>query len=189
MSEAEATKSPSASTSQRGGTTRLIVRVVLFVILALCLAAFAYDYLYARPQSEAALERIRLLDEEKLKFAESTFDTDVQQAIGFAPERESPTSNTALEWYRWQGGLPFRRYELWVLYHQDDDGKWVQMSHGLNTPPEDFTSPTPSFQQGGRPQPSVGPEPPPQRRQRPESESGTPASADDGRADQNRTPS
>jgi hypothetical protein len=123
--------------SQAPGSGRIILRIALFAILGVLLCAFAYEYLVARAQSAGALAKIEELDKVMGDRSEPTTDTEIQKAIGFEPIREQRDRETVVERYRWMSAVPFRPpYELWVLYKQGIDGRWMHMSHGLNTSPE-----------------------------------------------------
>ena len=125
-----------ASEAKTGDKLVVVRMVILFALLAACLVAAAYEFGYARAQSFDAIVKIDDLDGKLLQLGQPTTDADIQKVIGFAPIREQPDRNTLVERYRWTSVVPFRTHELWVLYQQGIDGRWLHLTHGLNSPPE-----------------------------------------------------
>jgi hypothetical protein len=156
--------------------TRVMVRIGLFATLGMCLAAAAYEFLYARAQCAGFLTQIEDLDKKKNAFDEPTTDVDVQKLIGFPPLRENRDRDTLVERYVWTSVVPGRKHELWVLYLRGLDDRWLHMTHGMNSPPElildeEFLR-RPASNEAG-PRTPLGPEPP-QAKQDPASESEAP---------------
>lgn len=129
------TESGQPSTTKSSAST-LIVRIVLFLILAVLLGALGYEYAVPRRESAAAMERLDKLDGEKVGAGEFTTDEDVHKAIGFDPQRETPNKVTLFEHYAWMSVVPGRTHDLWVVYQKSPDGQWMLAERKLNEKPE-----------------------------------------------------
>lgn len=125
------------SKPQSGGARVVVRQLVLFAILGVCLAAAAYEFLYARAESAATYEKICEFGERKRDLDEPSTDADIHKLVDFPPVRVKPDQSTAIDYYRWSSVVPFRKpYEVWVLYKLGNDGRWMHFSQGLNTTPE-----------------------------------------------------
>lgn len=106
-----------ASAPPRGGAQR-IVRIVLFAILGLAIAALGYDQLLARPRNEDEFAKVQKLVETKnLNPASKPItNKDVRDLIGRDPSRTVEKDFYAMEFYTWPRGLPINSYYICVVY-------------------------------------------------------------------------
>ena len=119
-----------AQAKQSGGRT--LFRTVIFVLLVLMLLAVAQDRLRARPNVEAAYNKVESLVERINRSAEdrATTSTDVQEALGREPDQVMQDGPFTVEVYSWRAGLPWRTHDYYVVYIPAKDNKRLfVMSH------------------------------------------------------------
>lgn len=127
----------------RGGMSPL--RMVLLLILALMIAALAWDWGMARPASEKAYQTISVMVEESAaRPAEGgqASPADVQKAIGREPTTTKDGGHYIVEEYHWIRGLPFKSYYVIVVYNKREGGtKYTLANVELNQPLEPISEP------------------------------------------------
>jgi hypothetical protein len=133
---------------------RARVRVGLFVILALMIAAGLYEFLLARPGVDAAYERIDKANSVALTAANggSLTPERVHEVVGSPPSREVDLKDQngnqyQMEVYTWRGGLPWRTYNVYVVYRRG-----MFLAHYQNENPREDVERGPPFP-GGTPPP------------------------------------
>lgn len=143
----------------KGSTTRTLI---LAAILAIVVAALAYDYLVAAPGSEKAFDTLEALAAERESQGTASggllHSTDVQKAFGFAPTKTKVEQNYTVEWYCWWGNIPgintWKRY-VTVVYVGNEPRHYS--THFKNEPPPAEFLPTIEVYRGP---PLEGAEPP-----------------------------
>jgi hypothetical protein len=110
---------------------------LLLLLFGLALAGLLYDYTIARPSIQKADRTIQgLLDGsiEDPNNDDTVTPDEVQLMLGSQPSRVEPLSNGTIEVYSWRSGLPYRTYDLYVVY----SGKQLPLLHSatVNTKPE-----------------------------------------------------
>ena len=104
----------------KGSSKRL---VLLIGVLALGLAAFAYDRMIARPAVEAAYTAIIDSNQEMNRNTTEILTNDaVQKLIGKTPAETFQDENgDTVEVYKWRAGMPIRTHDLFAVYKQSGD--------------------------------------------------------------------
>ena len=112
-------KSKSKSNSSWARDANLIRLAILLIIFGVALAGLLYDYCVARPAHYRATETIVGL------LTGTTADPDgddaitddkIQSILGCKPSEVEMLSNGKIEIYSWRSGLPYRHYDLYVVY-------------------------------------------------------------------------
>ena len=108
------------STGQQKGTNPLRL-IILLSVFGVALAGLLYDYCIARPGIKKADKMLQGLLDGSIKDPNqdgTVTDQEVQTLIGRAPSnpdfRKLP--NGKIEVYSWRSGLPYRTYDLFVVY-------------------------------------------------------------------------
>lgn len=126
------TTAPQTNASNRpapaANQTTLIVRVVLFAILAYLLVALVYDRMYMYTAHEEGFKKLQsLVDAEAARSAEDiakngpTSPAKVQETLGFAPAVPlTDHGHYQEEVYKYRSGLLFRTRDLYVFYKGKD---------------------------------------------------------------------
>ncbi len=127
----------SAATPSPAKGTNPVRLVLLLLLFGLALAGLLYDYTIARPSIQKADRTIQgLLDGsiEDPNNDDTVTPDEVQLMLGAQPSRVEPLSNGTIEVYSWRSGLPYRTYDLYVVY----SGKQLPLLHSatVNTKPE-----------------------------------------------------
>ncbi len=119
-SSSEPTPAAAEGPTPDGSSKRL---VILLGILAVGLAAFAYDRLVARPAVEQAYEKIIAKNDEINQDSTRIFtNLDVQQLIGKEPSSTFFDDNgDTVEVYQWRAGMPLRTHDLFAVYKKSGD--------------------------------------------------------------------
>ena len=113
------------ATSVRKHPAALILRIVLLVVLFVLLAAFAYDYLYARREPSLLIEKLDQLASQAKEGDEPITNEDIKVMAGFEPQDSKEVGPRSLqEIYIWQGGLIVTSHKLYVMYEKGDDDRW-----------------------------------------------------------------
>ena len=138
---ADSATNPTQSSSAR---TRL---VVLMLLLGLAIAALAYDWKVARPNSEEAYHKILAMSEQRNSQVgyELTTNEHVQEMLGKTPARTDEINGKMVEQYRWWGGFPGRSYKVYVEYDRGRQGQLLLNAAHLNElpPPPETREPGP----------------------------------------------
>ena len=111
--------------------------VVLLLVFGVALAGLLYDYTIARPNIHKADQVIQGLLDGTLKDPNNDGTVtagEVQLMIGDTPSRVQQLSGGMIEIYSWRSGLPFRTYDLYVVY----SGRRMPLLHAatVNTEPQ-----------------------------------------------------
>jgi hypothetical protein len=119
---------------------------ILLLVLALCVAALAYDYKVAKPASEAAnaklMQFMEVRNQMSVKEGGPVTRAEVQKELGRRPTWVEEEPTYTVEWYCWWGKTPLlstRRHYLTVLYVGDERRFSAQ---NLNGPPAEDDLPT-----------------------------------------------
>src|SRR5262245_41184650 len=116
---------PSQKSPPAAPQTSPIRLVILLALLALVIAAYAYDFLVAKPGVEAAEKKIDAFVESRnrLGVKDSSLVTaaDIQKEIGMKPTwvEKHDDDNYEVEYYCWWGpvpGLNMRRHFISIVY-------------------------------------------------------------------------
>jgi hypothetical protein len=111
---------------ETGGGTR---KVILYGLLALMVAALAYDFLVARPAVNAAYDKIAAASVEiNAKGNEYLSNTDVQELIGKKPAETFMDGTQSVEVFKWTGGLIVKPHRLYAVYRKNGDD-WMFSRH------------------------------------------------------------
>ena len=109
-------QSKPAATSTKSKKSKLS-SILLFVVLALLIAALAYDYGVARPAVE---EAYAMIDEKSVEFDNDPDRVLTRGTIGDLlgrPADETTENGTStVDVYRWTSGLLFKTHNLYVSY-------------------------------------------------------------------------
>jgi len=90
---------------------------ILLGVLALLIAALAYDFRVARPQVDELADKLDTRNLEINRDPEMKFTPDeVRRVIGFEPSDTFADGVSKVEAYAIQSGLPFRKHYLYVTY-------------------------------------------------------------------------
>jgi len=113
--------SVSEQNAQHKGSSKRLV--LLIGVLALGLAAFAYDRMIARPAVEAAYTAIIDSNQEMNRNTTEILTNDaVQKLIGKTPAETFQDENgDTVEVYKWRAGMPIRTHDLFAVYKQSGD--------------------------------------------------------------------
>ncbi len=109
---------PKAPPSQPAGTNPVRLTILLLVF-GIALAGLLYDYCVARPGHKNAYDKIMSLldgttDDPN---GDGTFsDDEVQSVLGYKPSKIESLPNGKIEIYSWRSGLPYRTYDLFIVY-------------------------------------------------------------------------
>jgi hypothetical protein len=122
MSDAEPTAedrggSDVASATSKG--TSPLRLIILLIIFGTALAGLLYDYTIARPAIQKADNTIQGLLSGSIEDPDgdgTVTANEVQALIGSAPSRVKQLTNGRIEVYSWRSGLPYRTYDLHVVY-------------------------------------------------------------------------
>lgn len=127
--------SPEASAYE---STSSPLRTVLFVVLGIMIVALAYDYLYARKQPEAVATEI--LPQIDMTTSVSNVDPktmdEVIEIVGREPAEKIEGSNYWQITYRWRAGLPWKTYDLNVVFTKGDPP--IYYSHSVGNEQIDY---------------------------------------------------
>ena len=128
----------SRTTTSPAKDTNPLRLVLLLLLFGLALAGLLYDYTIARPNIQKADRTIQGLLDGSIEDPNSDHTVtpdEVQLMLGIQPSRVEPLSNGMIEIYSWPSGLPFRTYDLHVVYA----GKQLPLLHSAttNTEPEE----------------------------------------------------
>ena len=118
------------------------LRIVLFVILGVMIVALAYDYLYARKQpDEIAMMVLPQIDTTS---AVSNVDPrsmdEVIELVGREPEEKIEGTNYWQIKYSWRAGLPWKTYDLYLVFTKGDPP--IYYSHSVGGEPVDYPAQT-----------------------------------------------
>lgn len=119
---AEATVSPPKS----GNPVRLVVRVILFGILAYLVCALPYEFLVARAGEDRAWNELQsLLENNNTKAGRpDTTDEVVHERLKLKPTTVSKDERGFMqETYTWRRGLPWQTFNIYVTYYPSRDKK------------------------------------------------------------------
>ena len=93
--------------------------VILLLIFGIALIGLLYDYSIARPAHKEAYETVdaMLADKNPDPDSDGTVSDDkVQSELGRKPSKTELLSNGKIEIYSWRSGLPYRTYDVYVVY-------------------------------------------------------------------------
>ena len=140
-----------------GSRTSRVRQKILFIILFLAIGALVWEYKVAKPKSEEAWEAVTGMLNSNFSSGGEVTNTneDVANAIGKSPAETKPDEHQAIEIYKWRRGLPFRSYEIQVLYEKKSDGQLFLKNAMFNEPlPQEILDPTaiPSTETDGQPE-------------------------------------
>ena len=127
------TQNPTQSTGMSASTIR---QIVLVGILLVGLAALGYDRKMARPAAESAHANLETrIDKAKAKNKR----IDKEAAEKFLGKKSSKIrKGEHYQWarYTWMAGVPWRSYDVWVVYEPGQGDKLYCMAVTLNTEPD-----------------------------------------------------
>jgi hypothetical protein len=135
--------SPAETTTPAAPSRGKLRQVILFSLLAVMLAAFAYDYRVARPRVEEAYKQIVELNDatNSMAMANPTLNTDIHREISRTPSRTYTDGPYRVEVFSWMAGLPFRSHNLYAIYTSNGNDlvfmrhyKFVMPENELNPP-------------------------------------------------------
>ena len=112
-------KSESKSNLISSRETNLIRLVILLLIFGVALSGLLYDYCVARPAHDRATQTIFGLLTGTTADPDgdgAITDDEAQSILGCKPSAIEMLSNGKIEVYSWRSGLPYRRYDLYVVY-------------------------------------------------------------------------
>ena len=107
-----------AAGTHPSGSSRTLVRAVLFVILALLVIAILYDRQVARPAVDKAWAAIEELSDNS--GAKVLTNEDVHSALNRQPSQVKPDGDYTIEVYSYRAGLPWRTHNYSVVYTGKD---------------------------------------------------------------------
>lgn len=94
-------------------------RGVLIVCLLMMIGMAAYDRLVARPAVAAAQQTLQDAAQAQVSKAGRQMDeATVREKLGRQPNETHSGDAYFVERYAWRAGLPWRTYDLWVIYTQ-----------------------------------------------------------------------
>ena len=122
MSEAS-----SSTETARGGGSR---QTVLLVLLGVMIVALAYDYTVARPNVDAAYDKIVTKSMQvNSKSTEVLTNMGVRELLEMEPSETLEEANGDLvEVFSWRSGLPIRTHNLYAVYKKNGD-EWLFHRH------------------------------------------------------------
>ncbi|MCH1495981.1 MAG: hypothetical protein L7U72_12175 [Rubripirellula sp.] len=122
MSEAS-----SSTETVRGGGPR---QTVLLVLLGVMVVALAYDYKVARPNVDAAYEKIVTKSMQvNSKSTEVLTNLSVRELLEMEPSETREEANGDLvEVFSWRSGLPIRTHNLYAVYKKNGEN-WLFHRH------------------------------------------------------------
>jgi hypothetical protein len=106
--------------------------IVLLLVFGVALACLLYDYTIARPAIKKALISIQGLLEGSIKDPSgdgAVTEDEVQSLLGSKPSRVTQLETGKIEVYSWRSGLPYRTYDLYVVY----SGQKLPLLHSATT--------------------------------------------------------
>jgi hypothetical protein len=112
-------KGASQSDSSAAKETNLIRLVVLLLIFGVALVGLLYDYCVARPAHHRATQTIFGLLTGTTADPDgdgAITDDEVQSIMGCKPSKIEMLRDGKIEVYSWRSGLPYRCYDLYVVY-------------------------------------------------------------------------
>lgn len=120
-----------------GSPIRRVVRIILFGVLAYLVCALPYDYLIARKGEDQAWNTLQeLLENNNMrKGRPDTTNEKVQEKLKRKPTTVSKTEHgDPLEVYSWRGGLPWKKYTIYVTYYESKDGLMLANAYRNESP-------------------------------------------------------
>jgi hypothetical protein len=93
--------------------------IVLLSVFGVALVGLLYDYTIARPAIKKADNTIQGLLEGSIKDPSgdgAVTEDEVQSLLGSKPSRVTQLETGKIEVYSWRSGLPYRTYDLYVVY-------------------------------------------------------------------------
>ena len=106
--------------------------IVLLLVFGVALAGLLYDYTIARPAIKKADQTIQGLLEGSIKDPSgdgAVTEDEVQSLLGSKPSSVTQLENGKIEVYSWRSGLPYRTYDLYVVY----SGQKLPLLHSATT--------------------------------------------------------
>ncbi len=150
------------------GRLRSTLLVGTLVVLS---SGLVYDFTVARPAVEAAYDRVsqRNQDFNAERKHQAMRDHDIQELLGFPPDRTFEDQGMHVEVYSWRAGLPFRSHDLYCVYRTvNGEHFFVRLTKFLHDPnrfydgvaDEGETEPVPQGAEPAEPsEPAEQPEP------------------------------
>ena len=203
-------ESPSATAQEQGtnkpaggSPIRLVVRVILFGILLYLICALPYDYFVARAGQVKAWEKLynKRAEQSDPEYKENetpgllqrknegsgdveTTNETVAETLGRKPSKSTSENGVTTEVYTWRAGLPWKTYNIYVVYAERKNKKPRLENAFLNEAPSDLSvqsesenSPDDENATPGAPESPAGAVPIPMR----PSGGGRPAGADEAK--------
>ena len=93
--------------------------ILLLLVFGVALVGLLYDYTIARPAIQKADETIQAVLEGTIKDPNNdggVTEAEVQDLLGRQPSTVKQLENGKIEIYSWRSGLPYRTYDLYVVY-------------------------------------------------------------------------
>lgn len=146
--DAQSTDAVSADVGDKSAWKR---QLVLIAILAIMLGALYWDRKVARPNSEAKKEELDQLASARLATSDPQLSREeVAEALGRKPSNSREKDGYIIEKFSWRGGLPWRTYDVNVVYSKTKDGGGRYYASFYNEEPEDAQLATaPADAEGG----------------------------------------
>lgn len=115
---AETASAPESFIAEQSSNRGRLRQIILIGLLALMLAALAYDYRVARPSVERAFDQIVKLNDQMNLSADPTptLNTHIHKEIGRDPSWAYTEGPYRVEVFSWTAGLPFRTHDLYAVY-------------------------------------------------------------------------
>jgi hypothetical protein len=106
--------------------------IVLLLVFGVALVGLLYDYTIARPAIKKADKTIQGLLDGSMKDPSgdgAVTEDEVQSLLGSKPSRVTQLETGKIEVYSWRSGLPYRTYDLYVVY----SGQQLPLLHSATT--------------------------------------------------------
>lgn len=132
---------PQAAAPQSANAVR---QAILWGLLALVIAAYAYDYFVARPGADAAEQKIQEFVDARnklgVKDSAMVSPKDIHEALGMTPTlvEKHEKEQYEVEYYCWWGPVPFintRRHFISIVYNGEEPNLRFGSHHRNSTPP------------------------------------------------------
>lgn len=127
---------PAPSAEAKTSPVRLIV---LLLILAVAGFALYWDRQIARPESEDRVEKLEqaVIERNSTAAALQLSPEEVAEVIGREASPVRETEKWSMERYRWPAGLPWKSYDIYVVYIKTSDGPRFHTYSYMNEPEEE----------------------------------------------------
>lgn len=138
MAESDSTAGASPPVPEKQGSFLNTRQIILLVLLLIMLLALGWDYKIARPQSKAKADELSEAAQARaVKARTGQLSSDeVAEVLEREPSTTLDGDKYTIEVFKWRGGLPWKSYNVWVVYRKTSDGPRFHTLSYL-TEPED----------------------------------------------------